>query len=153
MKTFESAAILQSTQERLGAITPDSPRQWGRMTVHQMVCHLSDSFDVAMGGMTVSMATGLPQRTVMKFGALYVPLRWPKGAQTRPEIDQAAGGGTQPLDFERDRARLLAAMRRFAASKPDFEWHVHPFFGNMSRWEWMRWGYLHTDHHLRQFGG
>jgi hypothetical protein len=25
-------------------------------------------------------------------------------------------------------------------------------FGPMSERDWMRWGYLHADHHLRQFG-
>jgi hypothetical protein len=29
---------------------------------------------------------------------------------------------------------------------------THPFFGPMSREDWLRWGYLHADHHLRQFG-
>ena len=28
----------------------------------------------------------------------------------------------------------------------------HPIFGAMSVKDWMRWGYLHADHHLRQFG-
>jgi hypothetical protein len=28
----------------------------------------------------------------------------------------------------------------------------HPMFGKMSAKDWMRWGYLHADHHLRQFG-
>ena len=28
----------------------------------------------------------------------------------------------------------------------------HPVFGPMTRGAWLRWGYLHTDHHLRQFG-
>jgi hypothetical protein len=27
----------------------------------------------------------------------------------------------------------------------------HPFFGSMQHADWMRWGYLHADHHLRQF--
>jgi hypothetical protein len=29
---------------------------------------------------------------------------------------------------------------------------VHPIFGAMSERAWLRWGYLHMDHHLRQFG-
>jgi len=29
---------------------------------------------------------------------------------------------------------------------------VHPIFGGMSERAWLRWAYLHTDHHLRQFG-
>jgi hypothetical protein len=28
----------------------------------------------------------------------------------------------------------------------------HPIFGPLSYPQWMRWGYLHCDHHLRQFG-
>jgi hypothetical protein len=28
----------------------------------------------------------------------------------------------------------------------------HPIFGRITRAEWLRWGYLHADHHLRQFG-
>jgi hypothetical protein len=28
----------------------------------------------------------------------------------------------------------------------------HPIFGAMSAGDWLRWGYLHMDHHLRQFG-
>jgi Protein of unknown function (DUF1569) len=29
---------------------------------------------------------------------------------------------------------------------------LHPLFGRMSASSWMRWAYLHADHHLRQFG-
>lgn len=29
---------------------------------------------------------------------------------------------------------------------------VHPGFGRMSQSDWLRWGYRHVDHHLRQFG-
>ena len=28
---------------RIEALTPESERRWGRMTAHQMVCHLSDA--------------------------------------------------------------------------------------------------------------
>ena len=28
----------------------------------------------------------------------------------------------------------------------------HPVLGPMTRANWMRWAWLHTDHHLRQFG-
>ena len=29
---------------------------------------------------------------------------------------------------------------------------AHPFFGRMSRGDWLRYACLHTDHHLRRFG-
>ena len=28
----------------------------------------------------------------------------------------------------------------------------HPIFGPLTTSQWMRWGYLHVYHHLRQFG-
>jgi hypothetical protein len=64
---------------------------------------------------------------------------------------EQGNGGTAPTDFERDGANLLAIVRRFCDPGPVAS-IAHPFFGPMSRKEWMRWGYLHADHHLRQFG-
>jgi hypothetical protein len=28
----------------------------------------------------------------------------------------------------------------------------HPVFGPLNVAAWLRWGHLHVDHHLRQFG-
>ena len=135
---------------RLKAVTPNSPRQWGQMTVHGMLCHLSDSFLGVMGEHEISPATSISGRTVMKWGALYLPLPWPQGVPTRPEVDQNKSG-TRPSDFEADKARLIEAFSRFA--KLDMTGRAHPIFGVMTDAQWKRWGYLHSDHHLRQFGG
>jgi len=43
-------------------------------------------------------------------------------------------------------------LERFTAPAKGIEFHPPPIFGDMSEAEWMRWGYLHCDHHLRQFG-
>ena len=114
-----------------------------------MICHLSDALFVASGEKTVTPATGLFQRTVIKWIALYAPLRWPAGIPTPVEIDQEVGG-TRPQDFAADVACVESLLRRFAeesATRGD-----HPVFGRMSKTAWLRWGYLHADHHLRQFG-
>ena len=47
--SLTNSANKQKIVERLGRIQLDSPRQWGRMTVNQMICHRSDSFRVTMG--------------------------------------------------------------------------------------------------------
>jgi hypothetical protein len=83
--------------------------------------------------------------------ALYLPVHWPTGIQTRPEIDQRCGG-TTPADFEKDVAQLEALLERLANRARDQQWPAHPIFGGMSHRAWMRWAYLHADHHLRQFG-
>jgi len=40
----------------------------------------------------------------------------------------------------------------FCARTPASFAATHPLFGPMNYEDWMRWGYLHADHHLRQFG-
>jgi len=144
-------AVRERVVQRVSAITPETPSRWGRMNAHGMICHLSDSFRGAMGTRYVSPATGMLQRTVMKWGALYLPMRWPKGVPTRPEVDQNVGGSL-PGDFQHDRTELVALIRRFTAADRSFTWGSHPFFGPLREQEWLRWAYLHTDHHLRQFG-
>ena len=85
MKTLARPRDTAELLQRVRALRPDSVRRWGRMSVHQMVCHLCDGFRMGMGEKPV---------------------------------------------------------RR----------QIHPLFGRMSEAAWLRWGYLHVDHHLRQFG-
>lgn len=152
MKTLGRPRDKAEILHRLESLRPDSVRRWGRMSAPQMVCHLTDAFQMGMGRRSVSHATGLLQRTIVKWVALYVPLRWPGGRLlTRPEIDQEAGG-TRPGDFAADIIELEALVEMVTAPTRSFEWQPHPIFGPMSDSAWLRWGYLHVDHHLRQFG-
>jgi hypothetical protein len=141
----------QAILRRLAALARESPARWGRMDANQMICHLADSYRAVMGEKAVSPATGMLQRTIVKWIALYVPIRWPKGVPTRPEVEQGVGG-TPPAEFARDRAELERVIQSFSNPHREFQWQPHPIFGRMSETEWMRWGYLHADHHLRQFG-
>jgi hypothetical protein len=151
MTHLGDAKTRQEITRRVALLRPETPRRWGKMNAAQMLCHLDDSFKVAMGLKTASPATGPLQRTVMKWGALYVPIQWPKGYATRPEVEQGVGG-TPPGNFADDRASLLATIAGFCDRNGGFAWQPHPFFGRMTERQWLRWGYLHTDHHLRQFG-
>lgn len=151
MSNLGDPAVRNDLLLRLSRLQPHTKPLWGRMSAHQMLCHLGDSFKVPIREKQVSPATGFLQRSIVKWIALYVPLPWPKGVPTRPEIEQGKGG-TAPTDFKRDLQNLRLVIERFTTSQPDFVWAPHPLFGEMSSSEWMRWGYLHTDHHLRQFG-
>jgi hypothetical protein len=151
MKSLARERDRDEILRRLRKVRPDSARRWGRMSAHQMICHLSDSFLAVTGRKAVTPATGVLQRTVVKWIALYLPVRWPPGIPTRPEIDQEVGG-TRPADFAADVAQLegLIAFVTSRATPPG--WQTHPMFGAMSEAAWLRWAYLHMDHHLRQFG-
>ncbi|MBI2690213.1 MAG: DUF1569 domain-containing protein [Acidobacteria bacterium] len=144
----------ESTQvllDRLQRVRPDSRALWGKMNAHQMVCHLNDSFGLAMGAKTASEDITLFNRTFIRWVALHTPLKWPKGVPTRPEMDQLASG-TRPIEFSYDKTALAAVVERFANQPRTFQFSRHPIFGELSDWEWLRWGYLHADHHFRQFG-
>jgi hypothetical protein len=151
MKSLSQEQDKAEILRRLRTIRADSPRQWGRMSAHQMICHLSDSFLAVTGQRRASPASGPLQRTVIKWIALYAPLKWPKGVPTRPEVDQEAGG-TRPANFAADVTQLEMLVELITTRASCFDGQTHPIFGSLSRPAWMRWAYLHMDHHLRQFG-
>lgn len=152
MKILSEPAAKAEIVGRIANLTPDAERIWGKMTAHQMVCHLNDSHLLVMGEKKGADMSSFLNRTLVKYVALRAPMKWPPGVKTVPELDQAAGAGTAPAQFESDRARLAGLIDRYTATRRDFAFAPHPIFGVLTEWEWMRWAYLHADHHLRQFG-
>jgi hypothetical protein len=147
VSTIADPAVRAALCERIARLKSDSPRQWGRMTAHEMVCHLNDSFRVGAGEKYASPDMNLIKRTLVKWVALRTPLRWPQGTPTRPELLQGQGG-TPPAGWDPDCAELVSGISAFAARET---FALHPIFGAMSKAEWHIWAYRHIDHHLRQF--
>ena len=116
-----------------------------------MVCHLIDCNHMALGEIVVAAPAARVPRAIVKWVSLYTPVPWPAGIPTNPELDQEAGG-TRPGDFALDVTTLLATVERLTAREGRGDWPQHPDFGPMSEGDWLRWGYLHMNHHLRQFG-
>jgi Protein of unknown function (DUF1569) len=150
LKTLGNRAGQKEILYRLAKLSQLDQGKWGRMSVHQMVCHLADGYRVALGERSASPATGLLQRTLLKWIALWLPLKWIKGYPTRPEIEQGRSGSL-PTAFGPDKESLIMILKRFCQDLPE-PCLPHPVFGEMTAKEWLRWGYLHADHHLRQFG-
>lgn len=151
MKTLADPQCGQEIRTRVQTVRPNTPRRWGKMSAHQMICHLADGFRMYIGLRPVADASNPVLRTAVKWVALWAPLPWPHGFRSVPELDQERAG-TKPSEFDRDAHELLRLMTRMIARPRDFEWQAHPQFGWLSEAEWMRLGYLHVNHHLRQFG-
>jgi len=151
MKSLADDECRRELLRRLRSAKPESERQWGRMTAHQMICHLGDSFRMALDQKRVSDASSLTRRTLIKWMALYLPVQWRTGILTVPEVDQEIGG-TRPVEFAADVKEAEALLMMIASRAGGAGWPDHPVFGRMSESDWLRWAYLHTDHHLRQFG-
>lgn len=145
-KADHRAALL----ERIEALEPGARRRWGAMSPHAAILHMRDALRWAAGELDVAPVRLRVPAWLMRLVALRLPLPWPRGAPTLPELDQ----GAKPpptTDFDRDRGELVEALNRFAHAAPVTRPH-HPVFGRMSERYWGVWAYRHTDHHLRQFG-
>jgi hypothetical protein len=151
MKTLARARDREEVLARLNALRPDARPRWGRMSAHQMVCHLADACRMATGERPARRVPGLAERTIVKWFALYVPIPWPHGMPTTSELDQQRAG-TAPIDFASDVANLERLVDAIGVRAGGADWPRHPVFGRMSEAGWLRWAYLHMDHHLRQFG-
>jgi hypothetical protein len=118
------------------------------MNVHQMLVHIGDAAAAALGQRAFSATPRSGPRGLVRFIALYVLPRTPRGIKSGAEpaakvVDAAA--------FDSDRDRAIALVRQLAAPEQSLV-AAHPAFGSMDRGDWMRYAYVHTDHHLRQFG-
>ncbi|MEO7536328.1 MAG: DUF1569 domain-containing protein [Ferruginibacter sp.] len=135
--------------QRINTITSFSERRWGRMEPNQMILHLKDQLDIALGHMPAKAQGPLLLHTIFgKYLALYV-LPWRKGKLKTPLEMDADLKGMVVTNFESDKHLLLIRMKEFIAA-PSFS--PHPFFGNLSRKDWGRLAWKHINHHLLQFG-
>lgn len=152
MRTIRDDKTLSSLVERLNRLGPDTPPRWGTLTAGEMLCHLGDAHESLLGtGDSPGPGASGRSRPLFKWLALYAPLAWPKGVKTLPEVNPRIDG-TRPGDFERDRERAIASLKRLAAAGPGGLTTQHFLFGKMSARDWHRWAYRHVTHHLRQFG-
>jgi Protein of unknown function (DUF1569) len=151
VKTLADPIDKEEILQRMRLLGPESRRQWGRMTAAEMVCHLNDALRVGMGEKPARSVSNWFSRTVFKWAGLWFPTQWPHGVKTVPECD-ARVGGTKPAEMDADLNELRETFERYTRQPRGYDLQAHPIFGPMNEKEWMRWGYLHMDHHLRQFG-
>ena len=148
MRTVADSRVLEGLVRRLERLTPATPRRWGTLCAHEMLCHLADA---SASVLARSGGGDAPTRRVRKLLALYTSIPWPHDLRTPPHVDQRIGG-TPPGVFALDRERAIAGLRALGSAPPNAFPTAHGHFGAMIPRDWQRWGYRHTDHHLRQFG-
>jgi hypothetical protein len=150
MRTLLDARQRAAVMRRILAVRPETPRRWGKMTAHQMVVHLTDAFLTSLGDRPARERSTPFRRTIVRFVAFTLPIRWPHGFAAPPEV-RAERGGTPPEIFEEDLHRLADSAEAFVR-RLDPTTMRHPLFGPLRAAEWGRFGWRHVDHHARQFG-
>lgn len=151
MKTIADPATRASLIARLRALTPGNRGRWGKLTPHEMLCHLGDAFEMVLRTRPRPNKVPDRRRPIFKGIWLWSAIRFPHGVKTNPSHDPKRDG-TKPQVFERDRERVIAGLEQIASAQADALEPLHGLFGTMTKPDWERWAWKHTDHHLRQFG-
>lgn len=144
MQMLHDHAVRSSLEARLDAIRADSPRQWGTMSVDQMLWHVNQFLAASIGEGNMAVEKGPMPAAIMKFFVLYMP--WPRSAPTNKGAIP-----TGSHDFETEHARCKELIGKFVARPVDGEWPEDPSFGPVDGKFASKLQAKHLDHHFRQF--
>ena len=148
MKSLFDREAYDEIVQRMGTLTPEAERQWGKMDVAQMLAHCKEALKVPLSDKKMPrMFMGVLMAWMFK-SKLYNDEPWKKNLPTAPNFlikDQR--------DFNGERNELNDMIKRFHEAGPDNVGKFpHPFFGTFTKEQWGKSMYKHLDHHLRQFG-
>ena len=141
-------AELGNVVARVRSLQLEKQPLWGSMSVAAMLNHCSKVNRAVLVERTTSFNPTVKQR-VSKFFALHLLPRLPKNVNSPvkavlPDVDVQ-------LVFEEEQAKCIESLLAIAGNPKPLN-QAHPFFGPLNTKEWGRFLWLHTDHHLRQFG-
>ncbi len=134
----------QAFFDRIDQLHPGLEPKFGKMNVHQMVCHCTDFFRMAKG---IKRAE---EYGVADPSEIIGLTRSGKTAPTPKGFGQVEGGGTLPTDLENDKKMLKEYLLDFSRLK-DYDFAEHPYFGVMDNRQWVDLAVWHLNNHLKQF--
>ena len=148
MKTVFDTGTHGELLERLNKLTPDSERQWGKMSPGQMMEHTARALEMATGSVPMKQAF-IGKAIGWIFKSKFLGEKpFPKNSPTGPTLIIK-----DDPDFEQTRVRLSALITDFhGLGESRTDGNIHGFFGPLTGKQWGETQYKHVDHHLRQFG-
>jgi Protein of unknown function (DUF1569) len=136
---------------RIEELTPTMRSRDGRVTGHQMICHLGDSLREVLGLQAAGRRGTIVHRTVLKWLAFHL-IPWPESQPRSEAAIKRFVGQTAPSTYAADHAAFVALLRQFDERWQQGQLAPHPVFGSLSKNEWGAYMFLHIDHHLATFG-
>lgn len=131
---------------RVGALTPHSHGRWGRMSVTQMLWHVNEALEGALGRTDPTPEKVPLPRPLMKFVVINLP--WPKGAPTLKRWEPQKDA----YDFAAEQSRCVRLVNELTSKPLDSRWPDSPSLGQMTGKDVSRLQAKHLNHHLTQFG-
>ena len=143
---FQKEAVNEIVN-RINKLSPNTQRQWGKMSVDQMLAHCSIGLETAIG------SKYFPQLPVGKLiGRFFKFFRIgdrtiSKNSPTNPGFIIATTMG-----FEKEKENLIILAKQFSeGGETKCTSNHHSFFGKLTPGEWGKLMYKHLNHHLSQF--
>lgn len=147
MKTLFDREGYDEIIRRIISLQPGTTRQWGKMSVNQMLAHCCTTMEVACG------IRNIPRMLIGRLIGGFLKKRYvsdipfSKNSPTHPTFVIA-----DEREFETEKQKLLGLVQRFfEGGESDCTRQPHSFFGHLTPAEWGVSQYKHLDHHLRQF--
>ncbi len=145
MKSLFEETTNREILKRTDALNENSERQWGKMTVGQMLWHCQ--FPISIGVKNELKGNGnLIVRLFFK-KSMYNDKPWRKNLPTSPALKAKV-----EKDLTEEKIELKQLVNDFYECRKRNEWNPHPLFGKLSHDQWDKMQYKHLDHHLIQFG-
>lgn len=147
LPSIYDASVNASLCKRIDALTRQSQRLWGKMTVSQMLKHLA----VPYNDLLVNTSSKSPLRIL---GILFMKSTLTNEKPFRKNAPTAKNFIIkEEPDFEYSKNDLKSKMLNIHnRGKEYFEGKEHPLLGKLTAVQWNNMLYKHLDHHLRQFG-
>ncbi len=143
--------LLNGYLEQLRKLDPMTKGLWGKMSVQQMIEHMTDSLREANGKTPQTIISPVDRLSAMKEFIM-------SEKEFRPNTKNSLMGET-PLPLRK--LSMKEAIDELEIELKDFEKYfeknpesiiVNPFFGELNFEEWIQLIHKHAMHHLRQFG-
>lgn len=149
MNNLYEKSDVEGIIRRLEKLGPDAQREWGTMSVTQMLAHCNVSLETALG-------LNFPKRKFI--GRIFGKLIKLKFLNKKPMIKNSPTEdlyvtSTDVYEFQAEKEKAIRLVRTFYENGPEkCTQHPHSYFGKLSPGEWAVLKWKHYDHHLRQFG-
>jgi len=149
MKNIFNKEDNQELLTRLNLLQEESPKQWGKMNVSQMLVHCQKPLEVADNQLVV-------KRNFISFlfGGIMKKKLIINGEPFKRDLPTAKEFiAKSDYDFDKEKAVLrdrISALGSKGTSAIQIK--THPFFGDMTPEQWGILFYKHLDHHFQQFG-
>ena len=148
MNNLLNVSDVAAITSRIDNLTAGSQRQWGKMTVAQMLAHCTAALRVA------NDETHPPRIFIGRILAPFIrktffdETPFPKNTPTDKSFIV-----TDQRDFDNEKKILKEQINKFCTGgEAGVTKHPHSFVGRLTPQQWSIGMYKHLDHHLRQFG-